>query len=259
MDGSQHPEERRAGLTGLHPDEPWAFYGTHLGQVAGVLIRSRLQILWPDLSGSSLLGLGFPLPYLRHTWRSQAVRVIAAVNPSFAVGPWPQHSPNLVTLAEDHALPLPDCSVDRVLLVHALEATDHVGRLMREVWRVLAEDGRIIVVAPNRRGLWAHAERTPFGHGRPFSAGQLERLLPGHMFQCERTEHALFVPPTQMRLVLRGARAWEAVGRRVLPAMSGVVLMEARKHVWSALPTGAVARRRRVVVVAAGEAARSGG
>lgn len=248
MDGSQHTEARHSNGHAL--DEPWHFYGTPLGQVAGVLVRARLQTLWPDLTGCSLLGIGFPLPYLRHSWRAQASRVVAAVHPGFAVGRWPQGGPNLVTLVEDHALPLADCSMDRVLLVHGLEATEHVGRLMREVWRVLAENGRLIVVAPNRRGMWAHADSTPFGHGRPFSTGQLERLLPTHMFRCERVEHALFVPPIRSRLVLRGARVWEAVGRSVLPAMSGVLLMEARKEVWAAIPAGAVVQRRRVVVVA---------
>ena len=40
------------------------------------------------------------------------------------------------------------------------------------MWRVLAPSGRVIVV-PNRRGPWARADNTPFGHGRPYSRSQI--------------------------------------------------------------------------------------
>ena len=42
---------------------------------------------------------------------------------------------------------------------------------------MLAPSGRVIIVAAARMGLWADAEKTPFGHGRPFTRGQLESLV----------------------------------------------------------------------------------
>ena len=90
---------------------------------------------------------------------------------------WPAGSANLSCTAEEDALPFPDLLFDRVLLVHGLEAAENARRLLREVWRVLKDDGRLLVVAPNRRGMWAHVESTPFGHGQPYSPGQLGRLL----------------------------------------------------------------------------------
>ena len=50
-----------------------------------------------------------------------------------------------------------------------------------------------MVVVPNRRGLWARAERSPFGHGRPFSGRQLHRLLKLHGFEPRRTHRAVFI------------------------------------------------------------------
>ena len=135
--------------------------------------------------------------------------------------------------------------------MHGLEHADNVRRLLREAWRVLKDDGRLLVVAPNRHGLWAHLERTPFGHGEPYSTGQLERLLRRQMFAVTRREPALFVPPFQTRMLLRGAMVWERLGTRLAPGFAGVTLMEATKDFSEMIPAGAVpatARRRRVVV-----------
>jgi alpha-ketoglutarate-dependent 2,4-dichlorophenoxyacetate dioxygenase len=43
-------------------------------------------------------------------------------------------------------------------------------------------EGRLLLIVPNRRGIWARLDSTPFGHGRPYSRGQLERLLGDALF-----------------------------------------------------------------------------
>ena len=53
------------------------FYATARGAVASRLIRNRLAVAWPDLTGCAVLGLGYTAPYLRH-WRDSAARCIAA-------------------------------------------------------------------------------------------------------------------------------------------------------------------------------------
>jgi hypothetical protein len=108
------------------------------------------------------------------------------------------------------------------------------------------------VVVPNRLGLWAHTERTPFGHGQPYSAGQIEWLLRRQMFQVEQREAALYVPPFQTRLLLRGAGAWERLGSRLCPRFAGVVLLEAVKDFGALVPAGARQAPARRVVVAEG-------
>lgn len=51
------------------------------------------------------------------------------------------------------------------------------AKCSEQIWRVLTPGGRMIVVVPNRAGVWARVEHTPFGHGRPYSRGQLRELL----------------------------------------------------------------------------------
>jgi hypothetical protein len=124
--------------------------------------------------------------------------------------------------------------MDRVLLVHALECTEQMRPMLREIWRVLADGGRLIVIAPNRTGLWAQLERTPFATGHPYSAGQLSRLLRNTMFTPMQEARALYVPPTNSRMMLRAAPAFERIGQRWLTSLSGVVMVEAAKQLYAA-------------------------
>ena len=166
------------------------FYATPTGLVAARLLRDRLRAFWPSLPGQSVLGLGYASPFLR-LWRAEAARCVALVPPHLPPWRWPRKLPCRTAVAGEDALPFPDLSFDRVLLVHGLETAENARRLLRETWRVLKDDGRLLAVAPNRLSLWAQLERTPFGHGQPYSPGQLERLLVRQMFRVERRGAAL--------------------------------------------------------------------
>lgn len=220
------------------------FYRTGPGLVARRLIRRRLRAMWPDVTGMNMMGFGYATPFLG-AFHGEAQRTIALMPPEQGVWPWPESGANLVALAAEDHLPLPDLSMDRVLLVHAVEQSEMLRPFLREIWRVLADGGRLIVVTPSRRGIWARLERTPFGHGRPFSQRQINRLLKDTMFAPERTENALFIPPFRSRMLLASASAWERIGYRWAPVFAGVLLTEARKQVYAAtpLPVGRAVRR----------------
>jgi SAM-dependent methyltransferase len=226
------------------------FYGTTRGAVAARLLRERLLALWPDLQGQSVLGIGFAAPYLR-LWRPQASRCIAVTPAQMGATRWPVGEPCLSCTAEEDALPFADLSFDRVILVHGLEAAENARRMLRETWRVLKDDGRLLVVAPNRAGIWAYVEQTPFGHGQPYSFGQLGRLLAASLYRVERRDTVLWVPPLGPRLVLRSAELFERAGRRLMPGMAGVIISEAVKDVYAAMPVKPVPRRRLVLAEAA--------
>ncbi|MDH3474388.1 MAG: class I SAM-dependent methyltransferase [Rhodospirillales bacterium] len=224
------------------------FYVSHLGQVARHTIRRGLRTLWPDLHGQSLLGLGYATPYLRQ-FCGEAERIIACMPASQGVLHWPPEGPGVVALTDETDLPLPDYSVDRVLLVHALESTEQMRAMLDEVWRVMTSNGRLLVVVPNRRGIWARIDRTPFGWGHPYSRAQLSRVLRDHLFTPTRTERALYIPPTRSRTLLRSAIAWERLGQRLFPTFSGVIMAEAGKQIYAAGLAREKPRRRRSVVV----------
>ena len=176
-----------------------------MGQVTRRLITRRVKRMWPAAPGLRILGYGFAPPYLT-PYLGEAERVVALMPAQQGVAAWPGASP-LSALGEENALPFPDAMFDRILMVHAVEAADAARPLMRQIWRVLAPAGRLIVIAPNRASLWARVERSPFAHGRPFTRGQLARLLGESMFAAGALGHA--------RLLFRRCRcaAWCAAAR----------------------------------------------
>ena len=221
------------------------FYRTPLGQVARRMIRQAMRRMWPDLQGLRLLGIGYPAPFLSAI-SPESERALALMPASLGVLAWPPEGANLATLADEGELPFADYSIDRVLLIHALETSEQAGPMLKEVWRVLAGGGRLLIVAPNRRGIWARLDRTPFGSGRPYTMSQLSQLLRDELFTPVATGTALFVPPTKSRMVLRSARAWERAGTRWFPTFAGVVIVEATKQIY-AKPAAVRAPRRRLV------------
>lgn len=227
------------------------FYRSQLGHVARRTIRRRIRSVWPDVRGMTVLGLGYATPYLRQ-FRNEAERVMAIAPASQGVIPWPPAEPGLIALAYETELPIPDVSIDRLLMVHAVESSEQLRGMMREAWRVLKGNGRLLAVVPNRSGVWARSERTPFGHGRPYSNGQIRRLLRDCLFTPGDTVRALYVPPIGRRLVLKSAGAFEQVGSRLFQTFAGVLLIEATKQVYAATPGKVAERRRRFVVLPGG-------
>ncbi|MBO0735092.1 MAG: methyltransferase domain-containing protein [Alphaproteobacteria bacterium] len=221
------------------------FYRTILGQVARRMIRTAIGHVWPDLHGMRLLGIGYPTPFLAPL-APDTERTVALMPASLGVLGWSPDGRNLAALADEAELPFADYSIDRVLLVHALETTEQVGPMLKEIWRVLAGGGRLLVVVPNRRGIWARLDHTPFGSGRPYTMSQLSRLLRDERFTPVASGTALFIPPARKRMILRSAAAWERIGKRWFPTFAGVVLVEATKQIY-AKPTLARAPRRRLV------------
>ena len=160
---------------------------------------------------------------------------------------WPQPSRCHSVLVEEQHWPLPDNSVDRLLAVHCLEGASRAGSVLREMWRVLAPDGRLILIVPNRRGVWSRIDTTPFGHGLPFSRSQLETQLTDALFTPLDWSEALYFPPFGRRLLLKIAPTLERSVARLKPGVGGVIIVEARKEMMAPVGGGLKAREVRVL------------
>ena len=211
------------------------FYRSRLGQITRRLMLARIRARWPDVAGMRVMGLGYASPFL-NVFQNEAERVLAFAPALQGVIRWPEEGRGRNCLTDEFALPLPDQSMDRVLLIHALEHSEARTATMRELWRVLAPSGRLIVVVAHRRGLWSKADHTPFGHGYPFNERQIDRLLKECMFTPIATEGVIYVPPSHKGLSLWSAPAWERIGRRWGLPWPGVLVVEAMKHVYGAIP-----------------------
>jgi SAM-dependent methyltransferase len=218
-----------------------AFYASPLGAAARAMVGRKVTEAWGDAHGLDVLGIGYATPYF-DALRPRARRVVAAMPATQGVEVWPGERGNLAFLGDEFAWPLPNALFDRILCVHALEESPEALELLREAARVLAPSGRLIVAVAARNGLWSNAEATPFGHGRPYTRRHLEAQLREADLEPSGWTRALYVPP--FRWAARWADTFEAVGARLWPNFSGVILMEAVKQTFAVKPKGSRARVR---------------
>lgn len=210
------------------------FYTTPLGRAAARSLAGRIASLWGSLEGEHLLGTGFATPVLG-AFGASAESCIAAMPASQGALIWSANADRGIStaLVEDNRLPFKDGVVTRVILMHGLEETHAPSIMLREIWRVMAPEGRLIVIASNRLGLWARAESTPFGHGRPWTRSQLTRLLHESLFQTTAWTHGLHMPPTGWAPIFSLHETLERLGETVSRVMGGVVLVEATKRLYA--------------------------
>ncbi len=212
-----------------------AFYATPLGGVTRDLIGRKVRQAWGAAAGLDVLALGYAGLFLERA-RDMPRRVVAAMPADQGVEAWPAGAPNLALLVEEALLPLPNALFDRVLVAHALEESESPAAMLREVWRVLAPSGRAILAVTARHGLWAAAETSPFGHGRPFSRRQLEVLVRDADLEPVSWTRALYAPP--LPWAWRWAEGFERVGAALWPPFAGVILLEAVKQTYAVRPAG---------------------
>ncbi|MEQ1755935.1 MAG: class I SAM-dependent methyltransferase [Micropepsaceae bacterium] len=221
----------------MHLDarELQAFYETPLGQLSAKFIRRKLREVWPSVRGLTVVGLGYPVPYLR-PFRSEAARIMSLMPSQQGALVWPPHAPSVSALIDEIALPLPDGCADRIIVSHLIENSEAMRPLLRQIWRTLSPSGRVVFIVPNRTSLWAQFETTPFGHGRPFTRTQLSRLLADNLFTQTAATTALHMPPFGDRYLVRTGTRWESWGRNLWPKLAGVHLTEATKEVMAIAP-----------------------
>lgn len=209
------------------------YYRTQLGRSAQRAIQESLRALWPETHGMAVAGFGFAAPLLR-PFLGEAERVLALMPAQQGVMPWPAGAANVSVLVEETLWPLASSSIDRLIVAHGLETCERPDALLDEIWRVLAPSGRVVFIVPNRSGIWARRDATPFGVGRPYSFGQLESLLRKHRFLPERQAAALYAPPTHRKFWLRSSHLLERLGRRFEPRLlAGALVVEASKQVYA--------------------------
>ena len=217
------------------------FYGEPAGAAARAMVARRLSDAWGEADACDVLGLGYATPWLDAFVGAR--RVVAAMPGGQGVETWPTAGKTSSLLVEETRLPFAAGAFDRILLIHALEEAESPAALLTEAVRALAPAGRIIIATAARGGFWARAESTPFGHGRPFTRGQLERLVREAELEPLAWSHTLFTPPWTPVLGL--AERIEPIAARILPGAAGIILLEASRRIYA---TKRVPKGRRVAV-----------
>lgn len=211
------------------------FYTTPLGRATADMVLRAVRRTWPDCAQDELATLGFAMPFFASFARDckQIVPMMPGYQGAMA---WPSAGANRMVLVNERALPLPMESLNRLLVVHTLENSRAAGKLLEEIWRVLAPGGRALLLVPNRRGIWAQAASTPFGCGQPYTLQQLGKRVGAKRFTLASYRTCLFAPPLSRRWLLRLAPALEWLGEVLIPDSGGVIVMELEKQIYASIP-----------------------
>ncbi|MDA9639601.1 class I SAM-dependent methyltransferase [SAR116 cluster bacterium] len=218
------------------------YYRSRQGRHVALRMRRTANGFWTDSPNACNAVIGYGIPLMRADDSPAKITMLP-----MRLGPqaWPRNAPSRTLLVNSSSLPLQNVQLDRLVLFHALEFDPDPGRLLDECWRVLDGAGRILVMVPNRNGLWARAEKTPFGHGRPYSRRQLRDLLRSHGFEPKSAKTVLFMPPASLGLFLRFAPQMERIGRTWSPAVGGVLVIDAEKMLYAPAGKTSLARAKK--------------
>ena len=204
------------------------FYASPLGAHVTARLVGSVRQIWPNPAAADelVLGYGYALP-LRDLWPHADWHFIMPAQQGVMAGV----DRRSVVLADERHWPVRDDSVNRLLVLHGLEAANQVELLLDEAWRVLRPNGRALFIIANRTGLWARGDKTPFGAGRPFSSPQMRQVLRRTGFVPGRMRPALMLSPHLPLALSRRLRGVEKLMGLVAPRLGGVWLAEAIKQV----------------------------
>ena len=217
------------------------FYAGRLGRLSAIMVMRRLQNLWPHLSGRHILGLGYAGPFIK-SYMETAKSITLAMPAAQGAVVTRSKRGMISALVDDHRLPFADASFDNVILAHGIEEAVDVQTLLRELWRVTLPEGKIVIIAAHRRGLWAQFDKTPFGYGRPFSRGQLRKALEEAGFIPLLSAGVLYSPPMRLFARPKLSLAAERMGEMLYPGVSGLIMVEAVKRLYAEQDRGLVER-----------------
>lgn len=160
--------------------------------------------------------------------------------------------PSVAVHSRADALPIASDSVDAVLLPHTLEYEPEPHDILREVQRILAGEGHVIVLGFRPFSTWGirHASSRqgfPPGVERLISEWRLRDWLKLLGFEVVDARRYLFTFPWGPA-VPRGQRLLESTGERLWPLLAGAYLLKARKRVYCKTPIRLSWRQRARVV-----------
>ena len=209
-----------------------------------IALESALQ----DVFGSTFLQIG-------HWGPPDAFLPLARLPRRFLVAD-PGYRGDCVSHAS--SLAIQTQSVDAILLPHTLEFEPEPHEVLREVERVLAGEGHVLILGFEPLGLWAGRHRLarpgfPPGLHRFLSRRRLRDWLSLLGFDVLETTRLVPVPPLLSLASGRVAQALDRMPARLKGSLGSVYLIKARKRVYTLTPIRPRRRRRPAIVGAAVE------
>lgn len=196
-------------------------------------IQYKLAQLWPNLYGLSLFTLGSTLSLTpKNIWYPHYhLHGVFNATQNCDLKQFFHYNQNTCYFSID-SFPLQECSINRILYIHCTQTSQHqFNLLLRSCWETLSDDGKIILVLPNKLGWWSVIDNISLRYRNAFFIQRLNILLKQHMFRISHYERILYFPPKIMNSAsLRTNKALEFMGLFFVPFLGGYHLIEIEKN-----------------------------
>lgn len=209
------------------------FYTSPLGRKVKRRLRRILRSYWEEEHGLHSVGIGYATPVLPVTSADPTARILALMPTAQGAIYWPVDEANHSVLGDELMPPFQTSSLHRVVVLHLFEYSHAPDELLSVWWQMLAPGGRLLLIVPNRRGLWARFGATPFSTGTPYTLGALKELLRASNFTLRDTRSACYAPPSSHPFWLRIFSPIEWLGAACFPHMGGLFVIEAEKQIYA--------------------------
>jgi SAM-dependent methyltransferase len=139
--------------------------------------------------------------------------------------------------ANPSMLPVASDSVDLVILMHHLSNTGEPHSVLREAFRILIPEGKLVIIDFNPVSLWglrhvcqSWLEHVPFT-GHLYTARRIDDWMRLLGFDQDRHIRVGYLPPIQRPSIFRHLRWLEKSMRNLLPALGAVNLLVYSKNI----------------------------
>lgn len=199
-------------------------------------LQYKLAQVWPNLYGVSLLSLGqtFSLIPQNIWYPHHHVHGLLNIPNKESLEKVIDHNLQTCCFSID-SFPFQDCSVDRILYIHDKTITkEQFDLFLRSCWKTLSDDGKIILLLPNKLGWWSVIENISLRYRNAFFIQKLNIVLKQQMFRISHYEKVLYFPPRIMNISsLRTNRILEFIGLFFVPFWGGYHLIEIEKNLYA--------------------------
>lgn len=219
------------------------FYRSALSNNVRSIVKKMLVHLRQTNRNKRTLFVGFGAPYA-----DQSKSEFLLMQAHFGALAWPDNGENRALLSYENEWAFTDHVFDEIIIIHGLEYAQHAGNLLQECYRCLCPEGRMVVIAPNRRSIWVHSDKTPFGFGQPYTLTQLSQLLKKHNFVPIDVIRDLYTFPSSTRLGSLWSWMFEFIAPRTLQKFSGLVGVAAVKRIYAGIPAKKTDKEQQIAV-----------
>ncbi|MEM7026642.1 MAG: class I SAM-dependent methyltransferase [Pseudomonadota bacterium] len=202
-----------------------------LGQQVMQLEKQQMEEVLPELFGYHILQIGKPASedYIDSSKISHKAYLCLDEHELIENG-------NTIQSLAEH-IPIASDSIDVAVLPHVFEYSKDPHRLLRELDRVLIDDGHIVIIGINRFSLWGlwHVilcwwDKIPW-NGRLISIPRMKDWFALLDFEVKKVRYCFYAPPFRKTSWQMKFKPLERLGAYCWPFLGGIYVIVGKKRV----------------------------